>query len=230
MDHRTVTITEVIGLLPYASNTTLLARIDDGTHVVYKPDDGERPLWDFEYGTLGSREVLTYEVAAAMGGGSLVPETWVADGPVGRGSAQRFLKEDFDFDAATLVRPEMHPWTWPVALLDVVTNNADRKFGHLIRDLDTGSFWAIDNGLTFHPEDKLRTVLWGYAGKPIPPEVSVCLQRLAGAFDDWLAARVADLLGTDEARALGARIDGLVADPRHPSPPIDRPAIPWPVY
>ena len=230
MEHRTVTITHVVGLLPYASNTTLLARLADGTQVVYKPDDGERPLWDFEFGTLGSREVLTFEVAAAMGGEALVPETWVAEGPLGRGSAQRFLKEDFDFDAATLVRPAMHPWTWPVALLDVVTNNADRKFGHLIRDLDTGSLWAIDNGLTFHPEDKLRTVLWGYAGKTLPPDMSACLKRLADAFDAWLGARVEELLGLPEAAALATRIEGLLDDPRHPHPPLDRPAIPWPVY
>lgn len=225
-----MTISEILGLLPYASNTTLLARIESGTLVVYKPDKGERPLWDFTFGTLGSREVLTYETAAAMGADDLVPETWVADGPLGRGSAQRFVSEDFDFDAASLVRPDLHPWTWSVAVLDVVTNNADRKFGHLIRDDETDTFWAIDNGLTFHPEDKLRTVLWGHSGCDLPDQQRVSLHRLAQSYDDWLADRVTDLLGLPEARSFGRRIDTLRTTPVHPHPPTDRPAVPWPVY
>lgn len=230
MESRRVTVTEVLGLMPYASNTTLLARLDSGDLVVYKPDDGERPLWDFEFGTLGSREVLTYETALAMGEHELVPETWVANGPVGRGSAQRFVSEDFDFDASTLVRPTMHPWTWSVALLDIVTNNADRKLGHLIRDDDTGLYWAIDNGLTFHVEDKLRTVLWGHSGCELPAAQRVALDLLLGEFDRWLGRRVEALLGQAEARAMHDRITSLHESPVHPHPPIDRPAVPWPMY
>lgn len=230
MEHRNVTVTEVLGLLPYASNTTLLAHIESGDLVVYKPDDGERPLWDFPFGSLGSREVLTYETAAAMGEPDLVPETWIAAGPLGRGSAQRFVAEDFDFDASTLVRPVMHPWTWSVALLDIVTNNADRKFGHLIRDEDTGSFWAIDHGLTLHAQDKLRTVLWGYSGCALPAAQQTALARLASAFDDWLGRRVNDLLSGEEARAMARRIMELQHEPVHPHPPVDRPAVPWPLY
>lgn len=230
MDFRQVTVTDVLGLMPYASNTTLLAHIETGDLVVYKPDGGERPLWDFPFGTLGSREVLTYETAAAMGEADLVPETWVADGPLGRGSAQRFVTEDFDFDAAGLVRPTMHPWTWSVAVLDIVTNNADRKFGHLIRDENTRLHWAIDNGLTFHVDDKLRTVLWGYSGCELPLEQRSNLDRLAAAFDDWLADRVVDLLGAEESAAMGRRIRTLQERPMHPHPPTDRPAVPWPLY
>ncbi len=230
MDVESVTVTEVLGLMPYASNTTLLARIDTGELVVYKPDGGERPLWDFPLGTLASREVLTYETAWAMGQTGLVPETRVATGPLGRGSAQYFVNEDFDFDAADLVRPVMHPWTWSVAVLDIVTNNADRKFGHLIRDEVTGSLWAIDNGLTFHAEDKLRTVLWGHAGCELPAAQRQEVTGLATAFENWLAARVADLLSFDEARAMERRIGALLAEPIHPHPPTDRPAVPWPLY
>jgi len=230
MESRQVTVTEVLGLMPYASNTTLLARIQSGELVVYKPDDGERPLWDFEFGTLGSREVLTYETAAALGEADLVPETWVTSGPLGRGSAQRFVSEDFDFDAASLVRPSMHPWTWSVAVLDIVTNNADRKFGHLIHDDDTDSFWAIDNGLTFHVDDKLRTVLWGHAGCDLPANQRTALERLGTEFDGWLGARVAALLGPAEARAMELRITTLCESPVHPHPPNDRPAVPWPMY
>ena len=230
MESRQVTVTEVLGLMPYASNTTLLSHVESGELVVYKPDDGERPLWDFDFGTLGSREVLTYETAAAMGEHDLVPETWVASGPLGRGSAQRFVSEDFDFDSASLVRPAMHPWTWSVAILDIVTNNADRKFGHMIRDEDTNTFWAIDNGLTFHEDDKLRTVLWGHSGCDLPAAQRVALDRLASQFDEWLGARVAGLLSRREARAMERRITSLRESPVHPHPPTDRPAVPWPMY
>lgn len=225
-----MSVVDVLGLLPYASNATLLARLDSGELVVYKPDQGERPLWDFAHGSLGSREVLTYETAAAMGEGGLVPETWVADGPLGRGSAQKYVSEDFDFDAAALVRPVMHPWTWAVAVLDIVTNNADRKFGHLIRDEDTGGYWAIDNGLTFHAEDKLRTVLWGHSGCSLPAAQRSSLDLLAAAADEWLARRVESLLSPAEAGAFVGRIEQLRDEPVHPHPPVDRPAVPWPIY
>lgn len=223
-------MSKVKGLLPYASNTTLLAELATGEAVVYKPGDGERPLWDFAYGTLGVREVLTYETALAMGRTDLVPETWLANGPLGQGSAQRLLDEDFDFDAASLVSPRMHPWTWPVALLDIVTNNADRKLGHMIRSRSDGSLWAIDHGLTFHEDDKLRTVLWGHAACPFPEEQRDELRALSEALGSWLGDRVAELLDNAAANAFEQRVQRLTANPVHPEPPRERPAIPWPVY
>jgi hypothetical protein len=222
-------LVEVLGHLPHASNTTVLAAAADGSLWVYKPVAGEQPLWDFGWQTLAAREVLTFEVAEAMGT-PIVPLTVVAEGPYGPGSAQQFLEEDEEWDPRPLFRPVLDPVLWPVAVLDVVTNNADRKVGHLLRDRPSGGLYAIDNGLTFHPAPKLRTVLWGFAGEPLPAEQVEAMERLMRALDAGLFDRVASMLGPAEARALAARTADLLASPCHPYPPDDRPAIPWPVW
>lgn len=220
-------VVEVLGALYGASNATLLGRLGDGTEVVYKPIRGEAPLWDFPLTTLAIREVLTFEVSEAAGFG-VVPETRWADGPYGPGSAQRFLTEDPTADQRRLVHPTMDPRLWAVAALDVVTNNADRKLGHLLPTTD-GRVWAIDNALTFHPQDKLRTVLWGFSGERAPVEVELGIRRLAACVDE-LSHRLAKALGPAEARAFSARVDAMAEDPVHPHPPEDRPPMPWPVW
>lgn len=222
-------LVEVVGRLPYASNATLLAVDGEGCHWVYKPDRGEEPLWDFPSGTLSRREVLAFEVGAAMGL-DIVPTTVEATGPFGPGSAQRFVEEDVDFDPRPLYTPTLDDSLWPFAVFDIVTNNADRKIGHVLRELGTGRLWAIDNGLTFHPAPKLRTVLWGFAGLPIPLSLVGAVERLTAALDSGLADRVTRLLSSREAMALRHRVDDLLARPVHPAPPDDRPAVPWPVW
>ena len=221
-------LVEVLGHLPYASNTTLLARAEDDTLWVYKPVAGEQPLWDFPWQTLAAREVLTYEVSEAMGLG-LVPETVMADGGFGVGSAQRFLDEDENFDPRPMFTGALDPVLWPFAVLDIVTNNADRKIGHMLRD-DAGRLWAIDNGLTFHSDPKLRTVLWGFAGTPVPSRLMRAVEELDRALGSDLCDRVADLLTPREAGALAARVKRLLSTGIHPFPPDDRPAMPWPVW
>lgn len=222
-------LVEVLGHLPHASNTTVLAAGEDGRLWVYKPAAGEQPLWDFPWKTLAAREVLTYEVSEALGVG-LVPETVMAEGPFGPGSAQAFLDEDLDWDPRPMFRPRLDPSFWPVAVLDIVTNNADRKLGHLLRDRESGRFYAIDNGLTFHAHPKLRTVLWGFAGEDLPDPMVEALASLAERLDDDLCERVRHLLSDREAEALTLRVHDLLADPVHPHPPQDRPAVPWPVW
>jgi hypothetical protein len=217
------------GRLANASNITLLARDGEGGLWVYKPEQGERPLHDFRTGTLPAREVLTYEVSEALGIG-VVPETVLASGPFGPGSAQRWLNEDEAFDARELLLPAPSPELWPVAVLDLVCNNADRKLGHLLREKETGRLWAIDNGLTFHHVDKLRTVMWGLAGEPIPEDLQKAVAGASEQMERGFARRVERLLSRTEARALAARMAALVADPVHPQPPTDRPAFPWPVW
>jgi uncharacterized repeat protein (TIGR03843 family) len=221
-------LVEVEGRMPYASNTTLLARDDVGSRWVYKPERGENPLWDFVWRTLAAREVLTYEVSSGMGL-DLVPETLLADGPFGPGSAQRFVDEDFDFDPRPLFVPRVSPKLWPVAVLDLVCNNADRKLGHVIHDKTTDRLWAIDHGLTFHVEPKLRTVLWGFAGETIPADLVQALTALQSQLDSGLAARVSKLLSAEEAGGLSDRVERLLLHPVHPLPPDDRPAVPWPM-
>ncbi|MCP3998255.1 MAG: SCO1664 family protein [bacterium] len=219
-------ISEVVGHFVDASNATLLARTAAGEQVVYKPTAGERPLWDFPVETLAAREVLTYEVSAALGC-PIVPETVLGDGPYGEGAIQRFVDIDPTFDPVAVVQSGS-PELWPFAVLDIVTNNADRKLGHLISDGER--LLGIDHGLTFHPDDKLRTVLWGFSGQAIPDEMVTSLTRLEIALAGELGDRVEELLGTDERAALAARTSTLLAAPVHPDPPTDRPPLPWPPY
>ena len=220
-------VTEIIGRFRNASNATLLARTEEGEMVVYKPERGERPLWDFTPGTLAAREVLTFQTSQAAGLG-VVPETLFAEGPFGPGSAQRFVEADPEFDAAGPIN-DADPSLWPVAVLDVLVNNADRKAGHFLKDAG-GRLWCIDHGVTFHSEAKLRTVLWNFAGRPLPKEMVGAAGRLREALRGWLYAEVMRLLGKPEADALTGRVEGLLDNPVHPPPPEDRPPIPWPVW
>ncbi len=219
-------IGDVIGRFVDASNATLLATTTAGEKVVYKPTAGERPLWDFPTDTLAAREVLTYEVACAMGY-SIVPETVLGEGPYGAGSIQRVVDIDPEFDPVALVR-KVSPVLWPIAVLDLVVNNADRKLGHLISDGQ--HLLGIDHGLTFHPEDKLRTVLWGLSEQPLPAPERAALSRLAESLDAGLGARCRELLDREAEVALRDRVQGLLHHPVHPPPPVDRPPLPWPHY
>ncbi len=223
-------LTDVLRPLEGASNTTLLAVDTEGTRWVYKPESGEEPLWDFPWRTLASREILTFEVSEALGFG-IVPETVPAAGPLGHGSAQRFINEDRGFDPLPLLADESPPpELWQVAVLDLVTNNADRKAGHLLREAGSGRLWAIDNGLTFHSQPKLRTVLWAFSGRRIPAGILDGVERLAGVLEGVLCSRVAEDLSPREADALVTRVRLLLDDPFHPFPPADRPPIPWPPW
>lgn len=222
-------LVEVRTQLAGASNTALLASDESGEQWVYKPERGENPLWDFPWKTLAAREVLTYDVACAMNL-DFVPETVLAEGPYGPGSAQRFLTEDFEFDPRPLFIPKLDPKLWPVAILDVVTNNADRKIGHLIREIGNDRLWAIDHGLTFHTEPKLRTVLWGFAGQSMPNALIDGIRALRSRIVEGLGSKIEQLLSGAEAAALSERVELLLRNPLHPSPPQDRPAVPWPIW
>ena len=218
------TVVDVEGRFVDATNATLLATTDDGVRVVYKPNAGQRPLWDFDSETLPMREVLTYEICRRLGL-DLVPETVMADGPYGPGSVQRYVTSDDAFDALPLVQ-RADERLWPIAALDVITNNADRKLGHI---LDTQSgLVAIDHGLTFHEEPKLRTVLWCFAGDEWPADIATRVERLAASLiEDPVPIRSA--LTEAEWRALLARTESVLEAP-HPMPPDDRPPVPWPYY
>jgi len=222
-----VMVKELVGRFTGASNLTLLGRAD-GRLVVYKPTAGVRPLWDFDAATLADREVLTYRVSEAMGVG-IVPETLPGDGPLGPGAVQRFVAGAEDPVPLALVE-EGAEVLWPVAVLDLVTNNADRKAGHLLTEAASGRLLAVDHGLTFHPEPRLRTVLWAFAGRRLPPALVEALGRLEAALDAGLAAEVASSLGRPAAAALRRRVRALRRAPVHPPPPRDRYPVPWPPY
>jgi len=222
---------ELLGLMPGASNYTFLARLlgspadgDPQRLVVYKPRRGEAPLWDFPPGTLCQRETAAFEVSEA-GGFGFVPPTVLRDGPVGMGSVQAFVHHDFECTAFDLF--ESHAGDLRrIALFDLVVNNADRKAGHVFPDLQ-GKVWAIDHGICFHVDPKLRTVLWDFAGEPIAEADRACLRRLAAALQGDLAAVLAELLDRAEVEILRRRVLAALAAEAFPAPGPGR-SFPWP--
>src|SRR5674476_970919 len=163
---------EIEGRLVDASNVALRGRLeldDIQTRVIYKPVDGERSLWDFPDGTLAEREAAAF-VLSAVGGWNLVPPTVLREGPLGRGSVQLWVVAVAHAD-----RPELAS----AAVFDVVINNADRKGSHLVLD-ESGSLWGFDHGVSCHTEPKLRTVLWGWVGQPLPEADLARLEALSG--------------------------------------------------
>lgn len=226
---RPLVISKVVGRFTSASNATFLGKDTHGDPWVYKPETGVRPLWDFPPQSLAGREIMAYEVSACMEL-DLVPQTVLADGPLGPGAAQRYLETDPDFDQRLWFGDEINPCLWPVAVFDLVTNNADRKVGHILMESRNGTPFAIDHGLTFHSQDKLRTVLWGFAGQPIPETYIEALAKLSEALAGRLALRAAELLNSEETRALRRRTEKLLKSPIHPHPPLERSALPWPLW
>lgn len=219
---------EVLGLLPYASNATLLARIEHGDLsglAVYKPRRGERPLWDFPTGTLCLREYAAFVIDRALGW-DLVPPTVLREGPAGFGAVQLFIEEDESCDPRELLvtRPDD---LRRIALFDVVINNADRKAGHVLVDT-TGRIWSVDHGICFHDEPKLRTVIWAFEGEPIPDELLRDVETLRGCEETF--AQLRELIDEIEVDALCRRIDGVLRVRRYPSPDPGRHTVPWPPW
>ena len=217
------------GRLVDASNATLYCGITvDGVTAacVYKPIAGERPLWDFPDGTLAEREVAAYEVSAATGW-AVVPPTVYRVGPAGPGMVQLWIDTDDHADLVGLIRGRGSAAVRRIAIFDAVINNADRKGGHLLPTA-AGHVYGVDHGVSFHAEDKLRTVLWQWAGRTLPDECCEVLRTLRRDLDGALGSRLADLLTTAEVRRTRARIDRLLSTRRHPEPSDDWPAVPWP--
>lgn len=222
---------EVLGLLPYSSNYTFLARLHgdgDEALAVYKPNRGERPLWDFPPGTLSAREVATFLVSEAAGW-HIVPPTVLRDeAPLGAGSFQLFIEHDPELHYLTLMQRRLEDFR-VFAALDAVVNNADRKAGHVLQD-DDGKVWAVDHGLTFNVEPKLRTVIWQFAEEPLGDSLRAELDRLGAelARSGGLGDELAELLSPDESAATLARVETLLVEDCFPAPSSERP-LPWPI-
>ncbi|WP_375475794.1 SCO1664 family protein [uncultured Jatrophihabitans sp.] len=193
---------------------------------VYKPVAGERPLWDFPTGTLAEREVAAYEVSAASGW-AIVPPTVYREGPAGPGMVQLWVEIDESIDIARFMRRRDMERLREIAVFDAVINNADRKGGHLL-PTDDGHVYGIDHGVTFSVEDKLRTVLWQWAGARLTGHALDALGRLRTELDGALGERLAALLTRHEVRSTRSRVDRLLSTGRHPQPGGDWPAVPWP--
>jgi uncharacterized repeat protein (TIGR03843 family) len=219
----------VEGRLVDASNATFYCRASRGGQAaacVYKPIAGERPLWDFPDGTLAEREVAAYEVSAATGW-SIVPPTIYREGPAGPGMVQLWIDVDEGVNLARLMRRRDIEQLRRIAVFDAVINNADRKGGHLLPVPD-GHVWGVDHGVTFSTEDKLRTVLWQWAGQRLTDEARDVLERLAADLSGALGERLAELLTGREVRRTKSRVQHLLRSGQHPEPGDGWPAVPWP--
>jgi uncharacterized repeat protein (TIGR03843 family) len=221
----------LVGQFVWGSNYTFLVSLDHPTGpipAVYKPAQGERPLWDFPNGTLASREAAAFLCSQALGWDLVPPTVMRSEGPLGAGSVQLFVDAD----------PEKHFFTFspqdkqrlrPVVTFDWVINNADRKSGHILLS-PNNRIWLIDHGVCFHPQDKLRTVVWDFVGESIPQALLDDLARFESALqpETELTHSLALLLSPDELAALLERVGRLRAQRRFPAPGRGRP-YPWPL-
>ena len=218
---------EVLGLLRNSSNYTFLARVGPAGPsqllAVYKPAAGESPLWDFPPETLYRREVAAYRLARALGWPRVPPTVVHPSGPHGVGSLQLYIDGDLSRNYLT-GDDDAHPAWLPISLFDVISNNADRKAGHCIFDR-SGEVWVIDHGLTFNSAEKLRTVIWDFAGRPLPASLRSDLERVEEGIP---GIDLDDLLAPAEIRALRRRLRAVL-DPRWRFPaPTSGWSVPWP--
>lgn len=219
----------LVGRLPYGSNDTFLVTAHHQQWVlpaVYKPTQGEQPLWDFPHGTLAHREVAAFLLSEALGWG-IVPPTALRESEFGIGSVQFFIECDPERHYFNFTEDERQQLPW-AAVFDVLANNADRKGGHLLLD-GQGQMWLIDHGLCFHESPKLRTVIWDFAGQSLPERFLQDIRRVAGMFDKagGLAEQLAGYLSESERGALLVRLQNLLAVPQMPFPKGNR-SYPWP--
>ncbi len=229
ISHLTAGELEITGRLVDASNATLFGVMHhEGAtlEVIYKPVAGERPLWDFPDGTLADREYVAFLLSDKTGM-DLVPPTVLREGPAGLGMVQRWIDVDESIELGSYFaqdRKELRR----LALFDAVINNTDRKIGHLLPD-QSGHLFACDHGVTFHTEDKLRTVLWQWAGDALTEEEIQALEQTLTFINSNTASLTAHLTN-EEVEATCTRIDKLRSDGIMPLPSEDWPAIPWPAY
>jgi uncharacterized repeat protein (TIGR03843 family) len=218
---------ELKGQFTRGNNYTFLVNVaSEGNEVlaVYKPMRGEVPLWDFPENTLAGREVCAYLVSQALGFG-LVPFTLLREGPLGPGSLQQYIDHDPNYHYFTFKPSELERMG-AVVLFDLLVNNADRKGSHILVQKRTRKLYLIDHGLCFHVEDKLRTVIWDFAGEPIPADLLVTLASFRAKGD--FSALLAPYLSPEEVAALGWRAEALLVAGQFPFPPEGRRAFPFP--
>ena len=225
----------VRGQIVNASNLTTLVEVGgEGAQVkgIYKPEAGERPLWDFPHGSLHRREIAAFVVSEFLGWRIVPPTVLRDDGPFGRGSLQLFVDHDPRRHYFVLLDEGTHDVQLRrMAAFDILVNNADRKGSHVLLSGD-GHIWGCDHGLTFHPEPKLRTVIWEFGGVPLPDAWRADLERLAQAAEDPdsdLAQSLDGLLHPAERTILGMRARALLRARTLPDVDEDERPYPWPL-
>jgi len=216
---------ELKGRFMLGSNYTFLVDVHHEGEIyqaVYKPSKGEQPLWDFPDNTLALREVAAYLLSEQLGFYFVPITTLRKDGPHGRGSLQQYIEYDFEYHYFNFTAEEKNLLK-PVMLFDLLINNADRKGSHVFFENETHKLYAIDHGVCFHEEDKLRTVLWDFAGQKIPDELLASLSQA----DSW-SSLLESYLSPEEIAALQRRTKKLLTSRTFPPAPRDRRAFPYP--
>ena len=219
------------GEFVWGSNYTFLTQVEyEGytTAAVYKPIRGERPLWDFPTASLAWREVAAYRVSEALGWRFVPPTVYRQDGPAGPGSLQLYVEHDPEYHYFNLTEAHKEQLRTVVAF-DVLINNADRKGSHIMFDPDE-HLWLIDHGVSFHQDYKLRTVIWDFAGEPIPADTLTDLNSFHQALntDTSLIKDLKECLSDREVLALSQRTEYLITTMIFPIPDSNRRAYPWP--
>ena len=215
---------EIIGRLVDASNASLLCKLPNEVKVIYKPIAGERPLWDFPDGNLASRDVAAFYISE-VGEFDVVPKTVLREGPFGIGAIQQWIETSEAADVIAMAQSD-DPQIRNLALFDIVINNADRKFGHILITPDEQIF-GCDHGVSLHEENKLRTVIWQFAEQKLTSEEIAKLKDLISKID---LNHLAKFLSAEEIAAFLQRVQGLIEDGRFSSPNPNWPAVPWPPY
>lgn len=213
----------IIGRITDASNATLLAQIAEH-RVVYKPIAGERPLWDFPDGNLAQREFASFLVSDFLGF-DVVPNTVLRDGPYGIGMVQEWIDPNETIDVVQFAQTQSKKIR-QMALFDALINNGDRKFGHIL-PVSEDIVYGCDHGVTFNRENKLRTVLWQWAGREFDANEIAVIELFIEKFD---SKQFSDLLTSEEIEATLKRAEDLLTGQLFPEPSPDWPAIPWPPF
>ena len=223
-------VLHVTGRLVDASNATLYASAtyqDQSLVCIYKPIAGERPLWDFSDGCLAHREYAAYLVSSYLDF-NLVPLTILRDGPYGFGMVQQWVDIDESIDLAKFFATD-HPELRSMALFDAIINNTDRKIGHLL-PLNGETIFGCDHGVTFHVDDKLRTVLWQWADEPFTSQEIALLKKAQSSLSGELGQLLTPLLTEQEIAQTIRRVADLLSSGTFPLPNPDWPAVPWPAF
>jgi len=215
---------EIIGRLVDASNASLLCKLPNERKVIYKPIAGERPLWDFPDGNLASREVAAYYLSE-IGDFKVVPKTVLREGPFGLGAVQEWIEVSEEVDVIATAQSH-DSQIRNLALFDIVINNADRKFGHILITPDQKVF-GCDHGVSLHEENKLRTVIWQFAALDLLPSENQKLLDLVTAID---RKYLKSLLSENEIESIFQRVEVVLKAGRFATPSPNWPAVPWPPY
>lgn len=221
----------ITGEFLWGSNYTFAVEISLGEQSiqgVYKPTRGERPLWDFPRATLAHREVAAYMVSEALGWSFVPPTTFRHDGPIGPGSLQVHIEHDPEYNYFSFRKTDVQRLR-PVVVFDYLINNADRKGSHIL--IDPGrKLWLIDHGISFHQEQKLRTVIWDFAGETLPEQLCSDLANFQDQLQEGFPFRekLGQYLVTQEIEALRKRNQFLINSRTFPDPQPNRRPYPWP--